>query len=218
MAHAATERQISVSGNCTRRVAPDRGSIVLTAEFREKDLRSAAKQATEAYDRTVENVRRLGLENLELRTVEYSLGEVREWEKDRQVIKGFRARMGLEVATSSIQRLGEVIALAAREGLKDVGQLHTFMSEEVRLKEHFECLKTAAENARAKAEKLAAALKASVGAALTVTESPAEVPGPPRPVPMMAEMAADSRGIAPPRVEAGQQQISLVVNITFALK
>ena len=51
-------------------------------------------------------------------------------------------------------------------------------------------------------------------------ESPAEIPGPPRPVAMMAEMAggANMRDMAPPHVEAGQQQIALVVNVTFSLK
>jgi len=165
------------------------------------------------------NVRRLNLENLELKTVEYSVQEVREWEKDRSVLKGFRVRMGLYVSTSTIDRAGEIISAAAREEIKDMGQLQTYLSDELALKEHMECLKSAAENARAKAERLAAALNAKVGDAINVNESVNEPP--PRPIPMSRgemAMAAEGRNVAPPKVEPGRRELSLTVNVTFALK
>lgn len=212
----ARDRDVTVSGECTRQVTPDRGMITVTADIRDSDLKSAAKKATEAYERVREGVKRLGLENLEMRTSEYNLAEVREWEKDRQVSKGFQARMGLRVSTSQAQRLGEVIALAAREGLREVGQLQPYLSEEKQQKERLECLKAAAENARAKAERLAGTLGAKVGEALQVQEiSSGDMP---RPQPMRMEvMAKSARAMEPPSVEVGQQDLSVSVQVKFAL-
>src|SRR4051812_41761123 len=104
----AVDREVSVSGACTHNVVADRGAIVLTADFTEADLKSAAKKATDTYEHTRDAIKRLNLENLELQTVEYNLAEAKEWVKDRMVSKGFRARMGLKVSTSQTSRLGEV--------------------------------------------------------------------------------------------------------------
>lgn len=218
-AHAESEvRKVTVSGKCVRTVTPDRGAIIVTADYRDDDLKVASKRATEAYERTREAVKRLNLKDLELRSVEYTMGEVREWEKDRQVFKGYRARLGLRVATSQVDKLGEVIAIATREGLKDVGSLQAFLSEAQELQEQVSCLQEAAQNARTKAEKLAATLGARVGEALLVAESGGFQAPPQR---MMIMEAAPSVGSGAPRapsIEAGQQTLSLTVEVAFALK
>ena len=214
----ARDREVSVSGSCLRTVTPDRGAIVLTAEAQDKDLKAAAKDATEAYERAKKAVERLGLADLELRTVEYSLNEVREWEKNKTVSKGFRARMGLRVASSQIQRLGEVIAIGAREGLRDVGALVSFLSEEKQKKEQFECLKEAAEDARARAEKMAGALGAKVGEVVMLSESGGYQRPEPQPRAMLMEKSMAANDMAAPTVEAGRQDLHVTVQATFSLK
>jgi uncharacterized protein YggE len=210
---------VRVSGACTRQVSPDRGAIIVTAEFRDPDLKVAANHATQSYERARDAVKKLGLKDLELRTVEYSMGEVREWENNKNVLKGYRARMGLRVASSQIERLGEVIALATREGMKDVGNLQSYLSDAQDLKERVACLQEAAENARVKAEKLATALGARVGEALVIHESGGVSTSPePRPVMMMAEKSLSRGAAEPASIEAGQQTLSLSVDVTFALK
>ena len=210
------ERRISVSGECSRAVIPDRGALVVVSEFRDDDLKTASRRATDAYGRAREAVKRLGLPDLELEIVEYSLGEVKEWQKDRHVSKGYRARMGLRVVTSQVDRLGEVIAIAAREGLQAVGGLQSFLSSGQELRERIACLQDAAANARTKAEKLATALGAKVGEPLTITESGGEQ-APIRP--MLLGMGEEVRAAAAPAVvEAGRQSLSLKVDVAFALK
>lgn len=122
-------RRITVSGVCQREVTPDRGAVTLTAEARDSDLKVAAQKATSSYERVRDAIKKLNLQDLELRTVEYTMGEVREWENQKNVFKGFRSRLGLRVVTSQVDKLGEVISLATREGLKEVGGLQSFLSE-----------------------------------------------------------------------------------------
>ncbi len=214
-------RQVSVSGHCIRTVTPDRGALVLTVDVLEKDLRSATRQASLTYDRLKQAIEKLGLSELNLTTSEYSVREERQWEKDRAVFKGFRARLGLRVVSSSIERLGEVMSIGSREGVQDVGALQTFLSEERRLKEQMECLKQAAENARAKAERLASALGARVGEAIRVSEQGAGGPGPMPKHTMMMAMEAGApaaRGMPAPEIAAGSQTLELDVDVSFGLK
>jgi uncharacterized protein YggE len=216
----APPRSVSVSGHCVRTVTPDRGSIVLTVDVLEKELKSATRQAAQTYDRLKVAVEKLSLADLNLTTQEYSVREDRQWENNKTVFKGFRARLGLRVVTSSIDKLGEVIAIGSREGVQDVGALQTFLSEEKRLKEQMECLKQAAENARAKAERLASSLGAKVGEVLRVSEQGAGGPVPmPRHELMMAmEAAPMAKSMPAPSIAAGSQTLELDVDVSFGLK
>lgn len=214
-----SERIVTVSGSCTRPVTSDRGAITLTAEFTERDLQAATRKASDSYDRAREGIKRLNLSDLDLRTSEYQVAEHKEWEKDKLVSKGYRARMGIRVATSQVQRLGEVIALASREGLKEVGQLQTFLSDEKERKERIACLQDAAENARAKAEKLATSLGAKLGEAVSITEEGPS--GPVQPLFERAElrtMAPKSAEMTPPQVEGGKRDITVAIRAGFRIQ
>lgn len=218
-AEQSLQRQVSVGGRCVRAVLPDRGSITITVDVLDKDLRAASRQAALSYERLKQAIEKLPLADPSLTTSEYSVREERSWEKDRQVSKGFRARLGLKVVTSSIDKLGEVLALAAREGVQDVGALQTFLSDEKRLKEQMECLRQAAENARAKAEKLAVSLGARLGEVLGVREQGSGgSPGPTPQISMMTLDAAAARSMPAPSVVAGTQTLELEVEVAFALK
>src|SRR5690606_3645443 len=142
------------------------------------DLQQASKEAADIYNRLKGAVQKLSLADAEFTTTESKLEEVREWEKDRQVSKGFRARMGLRVATSQTQRLGEVTQIGAREGAREIGELELFLSSEKSRAEKMACLDTAAKDARERAEKLAGALGARVGEVLKITENWQDRPQP----------------------------------------
>lgn len=222
-AHAddAPPRQVHVGGHCVRSVLPDRGSVTVTVSVLDRDLKAASRQASLTYERLKQAIEKLPLADPALTTSEYSVREERSWEKDKQVPKGFRARLGLRVVTSSIDKLGEVLALAAREGVQDVGGLQTFLSDEKRLKEQMECLRQAAENARAKADKLAVSLGARVAEVLSIREQ--GVGGLPGPAPLAASMmaledSAAARSMPVPSVVAGAQTLELDVWVTFALR
>ena len=215
-------RQVMVSGECNHVVSPDRGSITLTVEFQNMDLSKATKEAAESYERVSNAIKKLRLNDFNMRTSEYSVNEVRRWENNKEVMKGYQARMGLWVSTSEIQRIGEIIAIASKEKVKDVNSLQTYLSDEKQLQEEVACLSEAAKNARMKAEKLSAALGAKLGDVLMMNETGKTLPQWPRPMMMqknfaMRGMVADSAEMSP-NIEAGQQNLSLTVQVAFGLK
>lgn len=218
-AEGSAPRAVSVSGACLRQVTPDRGSISMVAEARENDLQTATQKATRSYERARAAIQKLALPDADLRTTEYSVGEIREWENNKSVFKGFKARMGLKVSTSALQKLGDVMSIAAREGLVDVGALTMFLSDEKTKQERFACLQDAAADAKAKADKLATSLGAKVGPVLAISEGGASMPGP-RPEMMMetASMLKAGRAMDAPAIEAGQQNMTVNVSVTFALQ
>lgn len=211
-------RSVSVNGSCLRSVQPDRGSITVTSQHQDPDLQKAAKRAAESYEKLRQAVMKLNLKNAELNTSEYDLGEVREWEKDKQVSKGFRARMGLTVTTSETSRLGEIIAIAGQLGLREVSRLQTFLSPERQKAEREACLEEATRNARSKADAIAKAAAAKVVRVLTVVEGTQNA-NEAQPYYAKMEMAgAAADRMAPPNVEASNVKISVEVSATFSLE
>ena len=213
-------RSISVSGQCLRTALPDRGSITVTADNRDKNLQTATKKTTESYEELKKAVQKLGLKNVELQTSEYVVDEIREWEKDKSVFKGYRARMGLQVTTSEFARLGEVIAIASNQSLKEVGSLRTFLSDEKNREERTACLEEAIGHAQIKAAKMAKAAGAKLGRVLQLQEEGASNPQPPTPMyeARMLKSAMNDAMPAPPSVDAANQKISLSIQAVYSLE
>ncbi|MBS1985553.1 MAG: SIMPL domain-containing protein [Bdellovibrionales bacterium] len=217
-ARADEPRAVHVSGTCSRQAIPDRGALTLTSEATAPDLQSAAKLATQSYEKLRTDIKKLQLADVVLETSEYRLEEAREWVKDHNVSKGFRARMGLRVTSSAIERLGEVMALAATHKIRDVGSLETFLSQNKLKEEQLACLEEAARDARTRAEKLASSLGARVGEVLSLRESWNHSPSQPMPMGARGGMALMKAADSAPSVDAGTQTLNVNVEASFALK
>jgi uncharacterized protein YggE len=214
----ASDRKIAVSGQCSRSTTPDRAEIQAVASFRNLDMKSAIRDATQAYENALRAVKKLNLADLEVETSEYNVHDIREWEKNRQVFKGYEARIGLKVSTSSVGQLGQVMSEAAQSGLKDVGQLRMFLSETKLTSEKSLCLKIAAEHAQGKAKELASALGAKVGKVFSVQEEGSKVE-PIRPLDgMMMSSDVSAKRMIPASIESGKQQVMTSVNVVFELE
>lgn len=220
---AARGREVTTFGSCVREVQTDRGAIVLTADFVDPDLATAVRKATEAYDHTLAAIQKLGLAGLETRTVEYTVNEDKEWQGNKAVSKGYRARIGLRVSTSDIPKLGAVVGIATREKVRDVSGLTTFLSDEKLRHEQELCLKKAGEQARNRARELASSVGATLGEVLSLTENTAPGAPPFQPMPRIRASAfGDSKLMndlrETPSVQSGEEKVRVRIEAVFALK
>ncbi len=214
---AEVPRSVSVSGSCTRNVIPDRGAVVLTIDAKDPDAKRAQLAANRQYEGVRSKIEGLRLPDGEISTVEYVSEEIREWEKDRQVSKGFHTRIALRAETSDHGRLGEVIEVATRERVKNVGGLQLFISSKKIQEEKMACLKEASEQARAKADSLAHALGAKLGEVQTIQENSGPEYSPPI-APMYGAPMEAMAAKAAPRIEPGKTELSTTVQVSFGLK
>jgi uncharacterized protein YggE len=215
---ASNNEGLKVQGNCTMKVIPDRGIVSFTAENQNKEQQEAVKKTSQQINLLKEKIQKLKLADLEVKTTNYSVYPVREYEKDHYVDKGTKVSMTLEVTTSEIQRLGEAMVEASKVGIQNVGSMVTFLSLEKSQAEYLKCLTIASNDARKKAEQLAKELDFKVGKVLNVVESPATSPSP-GPYPERAFMAKSAMmDAAPVVVEAGTQNFSTNILVTFDIK
>lgn len=213
LASLAETPQIQVQGNCEIKVTPDRGSIVFTAENQFKDQKTAVKKTNDQINSLKEEIKKLGLKDLELKNINYAVYPVRDYEKERYVDKGVRASLGLEVTTSEIPRIGEAMMKASQVGIQNVGSLFTFLSLEKSQQEYLKCLDIAADDAKGKARQLAKKLGFKIGDVILLNE----VPNIPRPIPEH-RVAMKTMMDSAPQIEAGTQNYSTNIQITFNIK
>lgn len=212
-AHAdVVNKGIIVSGECSKSVPSDRGSIVLTADFVKPSIAKASHESTQKYEQLKAEIKALKLENLNLQTTEYSIQEVRDFIKSKSVFRGYRSRIGLQVSTSDIQRLGEVLAIASKLEIQDVGQLRNFLSESKLKTERDSCLQDAVVDARRRAERLAEAAHVKVGKVQTISESGSSSPYPVSGMHLKSFAGADVANIV-----AAPEQISVQVSVNYGV-
>lgn len=205
--------QIQVQGNCEIKVIPDRGMITFSAENQSKDQKLAVKNTHTQIEKLKEEIKKLDLKDLELKTTNYSVYPVRDYENERYIDKGTKAALSLEVTTSEISRIGETLTKASKVGIQHVGSLSTFLSLEKSQAEYLKCLDIAADDARKKAKQLARKLGFEIGEVISLNE----VPNISRPVPEY-RTAMKTMADSAPQIDAGTQNYSTNIQITFSIK
>lgn len=208
-------RAVTVAGECLRPVTPDRAAYSVAIEIRDSSIRKASAKASETYDQLKNSLQKLRLKDVEFETTEYTLGEHREWENNKSVLKGYRARTGLRVETSEIPRIGEVIDQTAKQNVEG-GSLSVFVSRERWKSEYQECLSTAIADARGKAERMAKAADSSLGRAISIEEEGTHPV--PMPAPMSDRAMIKSAGESIPTIDTTAAKMTVRVQVSYELK
>jgi uncharacterized protein YggE len=214
----ATDDFIQVQGRCSTKVTPDRVMVTFTAENTSKDQKEAFKKTNRQIEGLKADIKKLNLEKLELKNTGYNVYPVQEYLNNKVIDKGIRVSLSLEVTTSQIERIGEVMVSASKIGITNVGQLATFLSLEKTKEEYLKCLDVASDDAKAKARQLSKKLDIKLAGVVKVVEAPMVQPAPiPFQRTMMAGMAK-SEAMEAPKIEAGQQEFTTSIDVYFGIK
>ncbi|MFP5492609.1 MAG: SIMPL domain-containing protein [Bacteriovoracia bacterium] len=214
----AATRTVNVQGRCEIKVTPDRASLELKMEKTLSDPAAAVNEVTKKIEAARAEIKKMNLAHLELRTTHFQVSPHREWENNKNVFKGHRASMGLEVITSDIAKLGGVMAMAAKQGLNGTDGFRPFLSLEKSRTEYLKCLDVASQDALKKAQQLAKSLDAKVGEVESISESAPVIH---RPQPMYSAMmdgAAMEKSVAAPTIDVGEETFSTTLQVSFKLK
>jgi len=218
LADTATTLGVQASGQCLKKVAQDRGSIVVTTSVVADSPKEASAQATKAHERVKTEVGKLTLRDFQSETINYSIHQECRYENNKQVCKGFRANYETRFETSEIERIGEAISTAAERSTEQVSQLHTFVSPTKLKGERESCLEIAGRDAKSKALKLASGAGVQLGRLVALAEIPESLsisPHQPR-IAYAVEAMTDTAGS--PTIESKPIDVEVSVRATYAIE
>jgi uncharacterized protein YggE len=203
---------VIVTGEGVLQAVPDRAWINVGAESRAPSARDAQRRNTELMTPILDKLRGTGVPPEAIRTIGYDLQYEWDFVNNRRVGRGYVARNTVEIRVDSIDRVGELLEIAAGSGATTLGGVRFDLKNRTQLER--DALKLAVQDARGKAEALAAGVGRAVDRIVRIEEQGAPAEGP---RPMFRQAAVAAADAAPP-ISAGQLEVRATVSLTVTLR
>lgn len=209
------ERTISVTGNGSASVEPDRATVSMSIVARHKSLASAQKQAADVTAKVLVLCDDLDIKRDRVDTTGSSIRPDYRWNREReeQELRGYIAERQIRVSVRDLDKLGKVVEGAVAAGVNQVSP--PVLDSGKRRDMYRDALANAAEDARANARRLARTLDAKVGAVLQISDG-SQAPTPRPQLRMAANMASDAESSE--TYNAADLSVRATVQVVFALE
>ena len=161
-------RTIAVRGECLTTAPRDKTAITLRVTTLDKSAARSMKMATEQVAKITEFLKD---QDVQMQTTEFNSYEKTEWNRDQQksVSLGIETTIAIEVSSKSIETIEKVLNEFAGSDHVYSENLRMYTSAEVLKPIMEKCLSVAVENARVRANALAAGDKKRAGKMLSVS-------------------------------------------------
>jgi uncharacterized protein len=203
---------VVVSGEAIVKRAPDRAFVSIAAESRARTSRDAQRMNAEAMTAVLAKLKSSGLAGDAIQTTGYDIQPEFDYTNGKQTLRGYVARNSIEARVDDLPKLGEILDIAVGAGATSVAGVRFDLKD--RTGAEREALQKAVEDARGRAEAVAAGGGMKIDRIVRIEEQRSSPMPPPRP--MMA-MRAEAQAPTTP-VVAGELEIRGSVTLTAALK
>lgn len=203
-------RTISVSGECLTSAPKDRIAITLRVTTLDKSAVTSMKQATDKMAQITDFLKN---QDVKMQTTEFNSYEKTEWNRQLQKSEnvGFETRIAVEVSADNMNKIETILNNFAGQPNVYTENLRMFTSSETLKPIMEKCLSTALENARVRADALAAGDNRKAGKLLSVSYG--NVSNVERPYANYRLMAAKSMDMAQ-SIDTGGSLVSKDTEIT----
>lgn len=208
-----------VTGSATSQTKPDKVTLSLGVETTSTKAKAALTANSELMNKIINALKIAGVNENETSTSSFTITPNRDYSIDKNQGKliGFTVSNSLQIDSHNVNDSSEWIDIAVSSGANNVNSIYFSMSDEKLDGIKNELLREAIGNAREKADIAGSALGLKIAGIRTVNidQAPPFFPGP---IPHAAE-SLKSDAITPSTpIMAGEQQISLSINIVFLLE
>lgn len=209
--HACMPATVSVNGEGQSFIAPDMASITVGVTTQNPTAAEAMTANSTTQTAVIEALTGQGIERRDIQTSSLSLSPVQDYpDGQAPVLRGYRAENVVTVKIRDLDKLGATLDALVGAGANEIRNID-FIREDMRDAQD-EARKLAVEDARHRAETIAAAAGQELGPLIEIGDSVNSGPRPPQPMMARAAMASDS---VP--VEAGELSVNQQISAVWAL-
>jgi uncharacterized protein YggE len=201
-------------GEAVIRRAPDQAFVTAAVETRARVPRDAQRQNADTMTAVQQRITDAGVPRDAVRTTGYSIDAEFDFTGGRRVLRGYVARNGVEIRLDAIERTGEIIDAVVQAGATSVSGVRFDLKDRALVER--DALRQAVEDARARADALAAGAGRAVDRVLRIDDTRQGRIPPPQP--MMMRAAANAAESYQTPIEPGFVEIRAQVTLTVAIK
>lgn len=209
-------RSIHVSGTGKVSVAPDRADLTLSVEVQAKTAETARNLAANSMEALIKSVKNAGVADKDIQTRSVSLYPNYSPDTANKII-GYQLSNQVAVCIRDINKASDIIDSAVKAGgntTRVQGISFAIDKPESALAEARE---KAYANAKMKAEQYAKLSGVTLGSPLHISEG-SDMPPVPMPYAEMRTMKAAMADSASTPVQAGEQEVSVTVDVIFGIQ
>ncbi len=207
------QETITASGTAQLEAVADELTINLRVESSAKTAEEAQKLTAEKTDALMASLTEL-VKKEDIETSYYSVQEWREWEREKNVLKGYKGTHSLKITLTDTTLAGKILDRGVASGAF-VDYLNFGFSKAKEKELKGQALKEAAQQAKLKAESVAGGLGVQLGDIVSVSESESNYPmyrmgGP--------EMMMAKADVAEPSISPQTLQVNAQVSVTYEIE
>lgn len=206
---------IWVSGSGTVTVVPDVAILSMGVEVQAPTVAIAQAQAAVDMDRVINELKANGVAEEDIKTQQYNIYTIRRWIDDREVLLGYRVTNMVTVKIRDIANAGVIIDDAVRAAGDSIRINSIGFTVDEPEAYYDEARQKAMEDAKDKAAQLASLGDVTLGKPTYIGEGSFYIPV--RYDNALKE-AVDSGAVPPTPISPGEMEISLTVQVVYAIK
>jgi uncharacterized protein YggE len=206
---------VSVSGHGSVNVPPDTASVNIGVDVIKPTLGEAQDTATAQATAVIEALEAAGIAAEDIQTEFFSVNILRDYSEnaDPTLITGFEIINQLRVTVRDTDQLGELLDAAVNAGANSIYGVTFYVDDQTEAAS--EARVEAVEDARTKAEELAAAAGMTLGPVVAISEGTSPLVSPVYDMGRGGGMAAAEAAVP---VEPGSTTVAIDVTMTFELQ
>ena len=206
---------VSVTGMGKSLITPDRFTFQVGVQTVANTVDEAVTENNRRVAAVIAALKKAGATDKDIQTSNFNIFPQQDYQEGRLPrILGYQVSNNVTVRSEKIDEAGKLLGIAIGAGVNTSSGLQFQVSDPRKGRETG--LKAAFDDARAKATLLAQAAGRTLGRAIVISEG---VQHPQPPQTMMRAMAMEARvGNADVPVEAGTEELSFTVSVTFELR
>jgi len=219
-----SENTIIVSATSEVYATPDLALMTFSVTAEAETVAEAMAENTAKMNAVIESVESQGVEDKDLKTVNFSIYPRYEWRQEtvclvppcpsgERVLVGYEVHQSLQIKMRDLAKIGDIIQGATEKGANQVSDLQFTIDNEDALKE--QAREQAIEEAKDKAKTLADQLDVKLVRIINFNES-TQVPFPYYSYNL--EEAMGGKGGEAPQIETGENKVSVSVTITYQIR
>jgi uncharacterized protein YggE len=201
---------VEASGKVT--TIPDTAEINLGIQVNKSTVQAAQKEANQIINKITQAVKKLGIDEKYIKTINYSLYPNYDYQAGQKII-GYNANLTLQVKVKDFDKINQVIDQATALGANQVGSLNFTIDEERQEQLKTEARKQAIEKAKEKAQQIAKDGGLRLGKIVNIKENVSA----PEPMPLRANMAIGVGGVEEKqtRIQPGESEITVSIILSY---
>jgi hypothetical protein len=202
---------ISVHGTGTVTLVPDMAVVTLGVDVRDTTAAAAQNHASTLMNAVIAAVKKHGIADADMATVNISLGAVYDYSTNTQKLVGYEASQTLSVKDRKLSDTGSLVDDAVTAGATSIQGISLTVADQGAAANQARALAVA--DATAKAQALAKAANVTLGSIQTISETSS-----PTPVPVAAAMPAAGKAFdASLTIVPGSFEVEVDVDMTFGI-